>query len=195
MMRHTLRLALLAVSLFASAAPALAQEARSLRLSATITAVQGNTLRLKSAEGELSVNLSATTPVYVQAAASLKDIRPGSFLGVGAMPQPDGSQQAIRVMIFPEALRGQGEGHRPWTRPGSTMTNATVETAVTQVNGQELKVRYAGGEQRIVIRPDAEIVTYAEAPRSELKPGTAVTVSGVLRAGNVMEAERVFLGR
>ena len=64
------------------------------------------------------------------AKAALADLKPGAFVGVGAMPQPDGSQKAIRVMIFAESQRGTGEGHRPWVQPGSTMTNATIDTTV-----------------------------------------------------------------
>ncbi len=85
--------------------------------------------------------------------ATLADIKPGTFIGVGAMPQPDGSQKAIRVMIFAEVQRGTGEGHRPWMQPGSTMTNATVDTTVAGVDGQVLMVKYKDGEKKIVVPP------------------------------------------
>lgn len=189
-----LRLALCTLALcLAGTGAASAQPAQPLRVTAAITAVQGDTLHLKSAEGELAVTLSASTPVYVQAAAKLADIRPGSFLGVGAMPQADGSQQAIRVMIFPESMRGQGEGHRPWNRPGTTMTNATVDTAVTQVEGQVLTVKYKDGEQKIVIRPDAEILTYVLTDRTTLKAGMQITASGKLKGAAAMDAERIIV--
>ena len=168
---------------------------RTARVSGKIETMTGSVLVLGGAQGQLAVNLTPATQVYAQAGATLADIRPGSFLGVGAMPQADGSQQAIRVMIFPEAMRGQGEGHRPWDRPGTTMTNATVETAVTQVSGQVLTVKYKDGEQKILIRPDAEILTYVDADRGALKPGATVSVSGVVKGGTAMDAERIIIGR
>jgi hypothetical protein len=75
------------------------------------------------------------------------------------------------------------------------MTNATVETAVTQVSGQVLTVKYKDGEQKILIRPDAEILTYVDADRGALKPGATVSVSGVVRGGTAMDAERIIIGR
>ena len=89
---------------------------------------------------EVKVTLANNVQVYGIVKATLADIKPGSFVGIGAMPQPDGSQKAIQVMIFAESLRGIGEGHRPWDRPGSTMTNGTVDTAVKSVDGQVLTV-------------------------------------------------------
>ncbi len=170
-------------------------QGRTARVSGKVETMTGTVLVLGGVQGQLAVNLTPTTRLYTQVSATLADIRPGSFLGVGAMPQADGSQQAIRVMIFPEAMRGQGEGHRPWDRPGTTMTNATVETAVTQISGQVLTVKYKDGEQKIVIRPDAEILTYVDADRRALKPGAAVTVSGVVGEGTAMDAERIIIGR
>lgn len=170
-------------------------QGRTARVSGKVETMTGSVLVLGGAQGQMAVNLTPATRIYAQASATLADIRPGSFLGVGAMPQADGSQQAIRVMIFPEAMRGQGEGHRPWDRPGTTMTNATVETAVTQVNGQVLTVKYKDGEQKIVIRPDAQILTYVDTDRGELRPGTTASVSGMVRDGTAMEAERIIISR
>lgn len=170
-------------------------QGRAARLGGKIEQVNGPVLRLNSAEGQIAVNILPATRVYAQATATLADIRPGSFLGVGAMPQQDGSQQAIRVMIFPEAMRGQGEGHRPWDRPGSTMTNATVDTAVTSISGQVLTVKYQGGEQKIVVRPDAQILTYVELDRQALKPGASVSVSGRISAAGTMDADRIIVTR
>jgi len=98
-------------------------------------------------------------------------------------------------VIFPESLRGLGEGHRPWDRPGTTMTNATVDTAVTGVEGQVLTVKYKGGEKKIVIRPDAAILTYVATDKSELKPGASVSITGVVKAGGEVEARRIVVGR
>ena len=87
------------------------------------------------------------------------------------MPQPDGSQKAMQVMIFPESMRGTGEGHRPWDRPGSTMTNGTVDATVGSVDGQTFKVKYKDGEKMIVVPPDSVIRAYEIGSRDDLKPG------------------------
>ena len=126
---------------------------------------------------EQRVTLTDKAGVFGVVRATLADIKPGAFIGVGAMPQADGSQKAIRVMIFAETQRGTGEGHRPWTRPGSTMTNATVDTTVAGVEGQVLRVTYKGGEQRIVVGPDATINAYVVGERSELKPGANIAIN------------------
>ena len=111
------------------------------------------------------------------------------------MPQPDGTQKAIQVMIFAESQRGTGEGFRPWDRPGSTMTNGTVDTTVAGVDGQMLTVKYKDGEQKIVIGPDATIRAYVAGDKSELKPGAHIAIvradksaDGTLRPGASMSA-------
>src|SRR5258705_4989152 len=91
--------------------------------------------------------------------ASLSDIKQNTFIGVTGMPQADGSQKAVEIHIFPEALRGTGEGHRPWDlMPNSTMTNATVAQQVKRVSGQEITLQYKEGEQKIVGVPESLIV-------------------------------------
>jgi hypothetical protein len=128
--------------------------------------------------------------------ATLKDVRVGSFIGVGAMPQADGSQKAIRVMIFPEVQRGTGEGHRPWNKPGTTMTNATVDTQVQSVEGQILTVKYKGGTQKIVIGPDALIVANIPGSRSDLKPGARIAIPAATKgADGTLTTARVNIGR
>jgi hypothetical protein len=132
--------------------------------------------------------------------ATLADIKPGSFIGVGAMPQADGSQKAIRVMIFPEMQRGTGEGHYPWkaaTAPsGSTMTNATVDTQVTGVEGQVLTVKYKGGTQKIIIGKDAIILANIPGSRADLKVGAAIAIPAAKpSADGTFEAARVNIGR
>jgi hypothetical protein len=112
------------------------------------------------------------------------------------MPQPDGSQKAIRVMIFSEVQRGTGEGHRPWVQPGSTMTNATVDTTVAGVDGQVLTVKYKGGEKKIVIPPDLAIQMYVVGDKAELKPGANILiVSASKKPDGTLEAARVNVGR
>jgi hypothetical protein len=123
-------------------------------------------------------------------------VKPGSFIGVGATPQGDGSQLAIQVTIFAETQRGLGEGHRPWNRPNTTMTNATVDTTVTGVKGQELTVKYKDGQQKIVIPSDAIILSYAVGDKAELKPGANVAINNAAKKPDgTFEAARVNVGR
>jgi hypothetical protein len=176
-------------------APASAQLEQATRVVGTVERVDGANLIIKAALAEKVVSIPPNAPVFALVKASLADIKPGTFIGVGATPQPDDSQRAIRVVIFPESMRGLGEGHRPWDRPGTTMTNATVDTTVTGIEGQLLTVRYKGGEKKIVIGPDAAVLTYLTAERSELKPGASVSVNGVVKTGGVVEARRIVVGR
>ena len=174
------------------AAPA--QQAQ--RVVGTIQSVDGPTLTVKTRAGEVKVNVTDKATVFGVVKATLADIKPGAFIGVGAMPQPDGSQKAIRVMIFSESQRGTGEGHRPWVQPGSTMTNATVDTTVGSVDGQVVMVKYRDGEKKIVVPPNLPIQQYVIGNRSELKPGAAISiVSAMKKPDGTLETSRVNVGR
>lgn len=186
-----------AVAAVIVAGSALSQQ-KPVRVVGTIVAVEGATLVVKprGKGDEQRVVLSAKAAVYGVIPATLADVKPGAFIGVGAMPQADGSQRAIRVMIFAEEQRGTGEGHRPWTRPGSTMTNATVDTTVAGIDGQVLRVTYKGGEQRIIVGKEAIIRAYVIASRDELKPGARIAINAAMpRADGILEAARVNVGR
>jgi hypothetical protein len=176
---------------------ALAQQ-KTVRVVGTIVGVDGPTIVVKQrGKGdEARVTLTDKVAVFGVIPATVADVKPGAFIGVGAMPQADGSQKAIRVMIFADVQRGTGEGHRPWTRPGSTMTNATVDTTVAGVDGQVLLVKYKGGEQRIIIGPDATIQAYVVGDRGELKPGANIAINAAnQKADGMLEASRVNVGR
>ncbi len=138
---------------------------------------------VKSAKsGDVTINLTGDAAVFGVSKATIADIKPGAFIGVGAMPQPDGSQRAIQVTVFAEVQRGQGEGHRPWdARPNSTMTNGTVEQVVAGVDGEVVMVKYKDGEKKIVIPPDAVILAYAVGSKDELKPGAHVAIVRALK--------------
>ena len=179
-----------------SAPPAQAQQQQTQRVIGSITAVDGRTLTVKTKAADVKVNVTDNVAVFGVTNATLADIKPGSFVGVGAMPQPDGSQKAIRVMIFAEVQRGTGEGHRPWVQPGSTMTNATVDTTVASVDGQVLMVKYKGGDKKIVVPPGLPIQMYVVGDRSELKPGVNISIiSAVKKPDGTLEAARVNVGR
>jgi hypothetical protein len=174
-----------------------AQQPPSLRVSGTVESFDGHVLAVKSDKlGEVKVNLSSDVAVFGVAKATLADVKPGAFIGVGATPQADGSQRAIQVTVFAEVQRGVGEGHRPWDRPNSTMTNGAVEQTVGSVDGQVLMVKYKGGEKKIVIPPDAVILAYAVGDKAELKPGAKVAIlRAVKKPDGSLEANRVNVGR
>lgn len=179
-----------------AASPVLAQQAQTQRVMGTISGVDGSAIVVKTKDGDLKVNLTDKVAVFGVVKATIADVKPGAFIGVGAMPQPDGSQKAIRVMIFAETQRGTGEGHRPWVQPGSTMTNATVDTTVGSVDGQVVMVKYKDGEKKLVIPPNLPIQQYVVGDRSELKPGAAILIVAATRKPDgSLEASRVNVGR
>jgi hypothetical protein len=174
-----------------------AQQAQTVRLRGTIARVDGSTLVVKTDEaGDVTVRLPDNVTVFGIVKATLEDVKPGAFIGVGAMPQPDGSQKALQVMIFSEPQRGTGEGHRPWDRPGTTMTNATVETTVASVDGQVVTVKYKDGEQKIRMAPEAVIRAYVVGSRDELKMGARIAINRAQKKPDgTYEADRVNVGR
>jgi hypothetical protein len=115
----------------------------------------------------------------------LSDIKQNSFVGITAMPQPDGTQKAIEVHIFPEARRGAGEGYRPWDLvPNSTMTNANVEQLVTAVDGPMLTMKYKDGEKKIQVPNNAAIVQFVNGDKADLKPGAKIFIAGGTKLPN-----------
>jgi hypothetical protein len=182
----------------ALASGALAQQPATMRVSGTIASFDGRVLAINSAKlGEVKINLTDNVVVYGVSKATLADIKPGAFIGVGAIPQSDGSQRAIQVTVFAEVQRGQGEGHRPWdARPNSTMTNATVDETVAGVDGHVVMVKYKGGEKKIVVPTDAVILAYAVGDKNELKPGAQVAITRATKTPDGgLEANRVNVGR
>ena len=159
----------------ATATSVYAQQPQAIR--GTIDKIDGGIVSIKQANGaNVDVKLLDNAKVFGVQAGTIADIKPNDFIGVGATPQPDGSQKAIQVTIFAELQRGTGEGFHPWDRPGSTMTNGTVDNTVASVNGQVFMVKYKGGEQKIIIGPDATIRRYVPGTKDELKPGAHVSV-------------------
>ena len=200
MMRRVLTAAALLAALAAtpSVTPAGAQQAPPIRLRGTIEKVDGNALLLKTRDGaEATLTLADNALIVSVVKASLADIKEGAFIGSGAMPQADGSQKALEVHIFAESQRGTGEGHRPWTgAPNSTMTNGTVGTTVTGVDGSTITVKYKDGEKKIVVPPGVPIVRYEIGGRSELKPGVSFTVlAATKKPDGTFSAARINVGR
>ncbi|MFL6824048.1 MAG: hypothetical protein ACJ8FA_15925 [Xanthobacteraceae bacterium] len=180
-----------------AASLAFAQQQQTVRLRGPIEAVDGSTLTVKAGEaGNVTVKLTENAAVYGVVKATLADIKPGGFIAVGATPQADGSQRAIQVVIFAEPLRGTGEGHRPWDRPNTTMTNATVDTTVAGVDGQVVMVKYKDGEKKIIVGPDAVIRAYVVGSKDELKPGANIAIiAATKKPDGTFEAARLNVGR
>jgi hypothetical protein len=109
----------------------------------------------------------------------MADIKPGLFIGSAGTMQPDGTQKASEVHIFPETMRGAGEGHYDWDlAPQNKMTNANIEQSVTGVDGQTLSVKYKGGEKKLLVTPETTVVTFVNGDGNDLKPGTKIFVPG-----------------
>ena len=176
---------------------AAAQAPEVVRVRATIESVDGSTLTAKSRDGvEMKIKLADNGPVNEVVKAALSDIKPNSYVAVTAMPQPDGSQKATAVIIFPEAMRGVGDGHRPWDYvPNSTMTNATVDNAVTSVDGEKLVVKYKDGDKTIMVSPGTEIATYVKKSLADLKPGEKIFIAGAKKLPDgTLDAPNVSFG-
>jgi hypothetical protein len=175
-----------------------AQQPPAVRIRGTIEAVDGPLLSIKSREGtEMKVRLTDNVAVFGVANIAMSEIKPGSYIGVSAMPEPDGTQKALAVHIFTENQRGVAEGFRPWDlRPNSTMTNATVAETVKGTDGQNILVKYKDGEKKVVVPPGTPIVTFLVGDKSELKPGAKIIIFGAVKKDDgTLEANRVNVGR
>ncbi|MGM4966975.1 hypothetical protein AB7714_25985 [Tardiphaga sp. 1201_B9_N1_1] len=186
---------LLAGSLLISAASA--QQPQPLRIRGAIEAVDGAVLTIKTREGdERKVKMTDNVTVTGIARTTMAEVKPGSYIGVTGMPQADGSQKAIAIHIFPEAMRGTGEGSRPWDlRPNSSMTNATVDQKVQASDGQTVTVKYKDGEKKVTVTPDTPIVTFVPGNKDELKPGAKIIIMGATKKDDgTFETARVNVG-
>jgi hypothetical protein len=185
------------VSVLASSAWA-QQSPTPTRIRGTIESIDGKTMNIKTREDtDVKVNMTDDITVIGIAKTSLADIKEGSYIGVSGLPQPDGSQKALAVHIFPEAMRGAAEGFRAWDlRPNSTMTNATVAQTVASVDGQVIEVKYKDGEKKLVVPPDAPIVAFLTGEKSEIKPGAKIIIFGATKKDDgSLETNRIGVGR
>lgn len=174
-----------------------AQRPQTVRIRGAIETVNGNTLTVKTREGtDTKVNMTDNIAVIGIAKSSLSDVKQGSYIGVSAMPQPDGTQKALAVHIFPEAMRGAAEGFRPWDlRPNSTMTNATVANTVAGVDGQNILVKYKDGEKKVVVPPETPIVAFVTGNKSEIKPDAKIIIFGATKKEDgTLETNRIGVG-
>src|SRR5208282_4507834 len=163
---------LFAASMAAAQAP--------VRVRGVIDNVDGKTLSVKARDGAMvQVKLADDAHVLTLDKKSLADVKQGVFVGITAMPQPDGTQKAVEIHIFPDAMRGTNEGHRPWDlMPNSTMTNANIDSEIVSADGKELVLKYKDGEKKFIVPANVEVVMFAPATAADLKPGEKVFVPG-----------------
>jgi hypothetical protein len=183
---------------------ALAQQPQAQRLSGEIQRVDGNVIFAKARDGSpITLKLSDGAVVTAVLKATVADIKPGAYIGSGAVPQADGSQKAVEVHIFAESMRGQGDGHRPgwYGATNGTMTNGAVEeggSVVSQSSGGDpvFVVKYKGGEKRIFVPPTAHIVRYEVGDKSDIKTGAAFAIQAANKqADGTFTAPRINVGR
>jgi len=168
-----------------------------VRVRGTVDKVDGSTLDVTARDGsKVTVKLADNATVTGVAKSSLADVKQGGFVGITAMPQPDGTQKAVEIHIFPEAMRGTGEGHRPWDlMPNSTMTNANIDSQVTMSDGQKLVLKYKDGEKTFIVPADVTVVSFVPATTADLKPGVKIfVVAGTKQPDGTILAPRVNVG-
>ncbi len=188
-------LAAFSFALMSAATPASAQD---VRLRATIEKVDGAVYTVKNRDGAEWKLTVSDPPLFVAIKpATMADIKPGMFVGSAGMMQEDGTQKAIEVHIFPENMRGTGEGHYDWDLlPRSKMTNANVEHMVTSSDGQVLSVKYKDGEKKLLVTPQTVVVTYVPGNKDDLKPGTKIFVSAAKKQPDgTLQTPRITYGR
>jgi hypothetical protein len=190
------------LTLFVAAAPflspAIAQDAPPQRVRGVIETVHGSTLAIKTRDGqEVKLRLKDGARIVALVKASAADIHSGDFVGAAAEPQPDGTQAAIEVHIFPESARGAGAGFRSFDlTPTSTMTNGAVGERVEATDGPKLTLTYPGGQQTVVVTDKTVVVTMAPGAAADLKPGAGVIAFGAKPGGDgVLEAAAITVGR
>lgn len=192
------RPAVFAVGLVALAVPAIAADTPQ-RVRGTVVGIEGNVLTVKSREGaNVAITLANGWSANGVVAAKLSDIKAGDFVGVASVPTKDkvDDLEALELVIFPEAMRGTGEGHYSWDlAAGSTMTNATVATKVDSVKGETLTLSYKGGERKINVPQATPIVTFAPATPADVTAGAVVFVPAQKKDDGSLGATRVLVGK
>jgi len=167
------------------------------RIRGEIIGIDALVLQVRTRLGEnLTIALDEKYAVSGVARIDVSAIKPGTFVGAASLPQADGTQRALEVLVFPEAARGSNDGHYPWDlQPGSMMTNATVAEIVRVDPDQRMTLRYKDGEKIVVVPPDAPIVTFVPGDRSLVRPGAHVIITATVRPDGSLAASRVAVGK
>ena len=191
-----LRVAVLIASLLAADVTVAAAQ-NQVRIRGTLESATEQAMTIKSRDGQtVIVTLAPSLVVVAVSKAALGDIKSGSFVGAAALQQPDGTFKAQEVVVFPEAMRGTGEGHYPWDlSPGSTMTNAAVDALVSGNDGTALTLKHKDGEVKVVVPRNAPIVTLGPGDKKLLVPGAGVFVPASRAADGALTTGRVLVGR
>jgi hypothetical protein len=184
------------VALIATVSTAAAQSAPT-RLRGSIAAIDGKTATIATREGSnVKVNLADNWAVMLVSPVSMSDIKENSFVGIASLKGPDGTLNALEVLVFPEAARGSNEGHYPWDlQPESMMTNATVATVAQASDGQTLTLKYKDGTQTIKVKPGTPIVTFAPGDKADAKVGAKVFLGASKAADGSLTATRLLVGK
>jgi hypothetical protein len=190
----------LGLSLAASLAAgslAFAQAPAPARVRGTISSVDSGELQVATRSGDkVTLRLPADAVITIIEPIAIDAIKPGSFIGTAARVQPDGTLRALEVQVFPESMRGVGEGHRPWDLgPDSTMTNGTVGTLEKLTDARTLTLDYKGGEKTVIVPAEAPIITYEPGSRAALTAGAHVIVTATRNPDETLTAVRVGVGR
>src|SRR6267378_4969570 len=175
-----------------------AQQPTTQRVAGTLDKVEGNTLYIKAASGPVILKLADNALVVARIKASAADIKAGDYVASGGVPQPDGTQKAVELRIFPESMRGNGDGHRPgWPgAPNGTMTNGAVGQTVTSVDGPVLTVKFKDGEKKLVVGPSVPVQRLEVSNSGELKSGAAVAAAAATKQPDgTFTAARIDVGR
>jgi hypothetical protein len=167
-----------------------------VRTRGTIEKIDAQSITVKARDGQsVSINLAPDVKVVVISKASVNDIQAGKFIGTTTLGERDGNLVAIEVHIFPEAMRGTGEGHYDWDlRPSSKMTNANVANVTSMGKDHVLEVQYKGGEKKVLVTEDSIVVQYAPSDKSVLLPGAPVFVIATRQPDGSLLAARVNVG-
>jgi hypothetical protein len=174
-----MRKMILSAAFVIAATAALAQApADMVRVRGTVQSVDGSMLTVKSRDGaDLKIKLADNAVIRTVTGKTVADVKQGLFVGITAMPQPDGTQKAVEIHIFPEAARGTGEGHRPWDlMPGSTMTNANVDSEVAISDGKKLVLKYKDGDKTFIVPDNVKVVMFAPGTATDVKPGAKIFI-------------------
>ena len=195
-MRPSRRLLCIGLAITALGSPAHAQTTAQTRIRGVIDGIDATELRVVNSGGnKVTLKMTDATAVTVIAPIDIDAVKPGSFIGTAAVTQPDGTLKALEIQVFPEAMRGVGEGHRPWDLGSdSTMTNGTVGD-LKVANGRTLTLVYKGGEKIVHVPEHAPTITYEKGSRSELTPGAHVIVTATGNPGETLTAIRIGVGK
>jgi len=191
------RLLMLLVAGYLGATAATAQSAPPTRIRGTIAGLEGQVLTVATREGpKADIVLNDPLTVMTVKKVELSDIKPGSYVGIATRTGSAGELLALEVLVFPEAMRGAGEGHYPWDlEPGSMMTNGTVTGAVEANTGRELGISFKNGSNKIVVPPGVPIVTFAPAERADLRAGAPIFCIATKNAEGKLAASRITVGK